>query len=129
MGYTVFKNPLFFLLLYFLLFLLFFFFLFFLFFCHLSPLLGFCLKIAGLKTCYYQDSTGFPDPMSVLYFSLGLAFLTTPPFLGPFLVLAFVWVLCPLTGRERLWRNPLYVPISISLFILMEISFLKSPSI
>ena len=40
-----------------------------------------------------------------LSYSVFLA--ATTPFLGPLRVLAFVWVLCPRTGRFFLWRTPL----------------------
>ena len=50
------------------------------------------------------------------------------PFL-PRLVLAFVFVLCPRAGRLRLWRNPLYEPISCKRLIFIVTSRRRSPSI
>src|SRR3989338_7403474 len=74
--------------------------------------------------------SGFPD-FPVLHsppFNYSSFFLAPTVFLGPFLVLAFVRDLCPLTGRFFLCLNPLYELISINLLILKETSLLKSPS-
>ena len=64
----------------------------------------------------------------MIFIDLDYFLLLLTNFLGPFRVLAFVFVLCPLTGKPLLCLKPLQQPISVSLLILRATSLLKSPS-
>ena len=65
------------------------------------------------------------------YVGLAAGFLPEPTvFLTlPLTVLVLVFVLWPLTGNPLMCLNPLQAPMSLSLFIAIILSLLKSPSI
>lgn len=67
------------------------------------------------------DSASAKIRYAVFFLAIGPVFL-------PRLVLAFVFVLCPLAGSLRLWRIPLYELISESLLMFRVSSLLRSPS-
>lgn len=71
---------------------------------------------------------GLPMPCTPAYANYAVFFLAIGPVFLPRLVLAFVFVLCPLAGSLRLWRIPLYELISESLLMFRVSSLLRSPS-